>query len=359
MKVAFFSAKTYEETVFKAAAVSEGSARGEYQALDEGGLPSSNSPSSFPISFTYFPHQLTAETALLCQGFDAVCVFVNDELNAKTLYILHEAGVKHIALRCAGFNNVDIATANELNISVSRVPAYSPETVAEHTLALILTLNRKTHKAYNRVKEGNFELSGLLGFTLHNKTVGVIGTGRIGQAVIRILKGFGCNILCYDPYPNEQLVQEGVAYASLETLFSQSHIVTLHCPLTEQSYHLINESTIALMPKGAMLINTSRGGLIDDKSVINALKSGHLGYVGLDVYERESELFFSDHSQDIIQDDVFQRLLTFPNVLVTGHQGFFTKEALSEIATITLDNLSFFAGDTNRNVHNNVVNGTT
>lgn len=359
MKVAFFSAKTYEETVFKAAAVSEGSARGEYQALDEGGLPSSNSPSSFPISFTYFPHQLTAETALLCQGFDAVCVFVNDELNAKTLYILHEAGVKHIALRCAGFNNVDIATANELNISVSRVPAYSPETVAEHTLALILTLNRKTHKAYNRVKEGNFELSGLLGFTLYNKTVGVIGTGRIGQAVIRILKGFGCNILCYDPYPNEQLVQEGVAYASLETLFSQSHIVTLHCPLTEQSYHLINESTIALMPKGAMLINTSRGGLIDDKSVINALKSGHLGYVGLDVYERESELFFSDHSQDIIQDDVFQRLLTFPNVLVTGHQGFFTKEALSEIATITLDNLSFFAGDTNRNVHNNVVNGTT
>ena len=258
MKVAFFSAKPYEETVFKAAIES---------------IESAESPA---ISLTYFPHQLTAETALLCQGFDAVCVFVNDELNAKTLYILHEAGVKHIALRCAGFNNVDIATANELNISVSRVPAYSPETVAEHTLALILTLNRKTHKAYNRVKEGNFELSGLLGFTLHNKTVGVIGTGRIGQSVIRILKGFGCNVLCYDPYPNEQLIQEGVVYTSLESLFSQSHIVTLHCPLTEQSYHLINESSIALMPKGAMLINTSRGGLIDDKSVINALKNNSL-----------------------------------------------------------------------------------
>ena len=337
MKVAFFSAKPYEETVFKAAIES---------------IESAESPA---ISLTYFPHQLTAETALLCQGFDAVCVFVNDELNAKTLYILHEAGVKHIALRCAGFNNVDIATANELNISVSRVPAYSPETVAEHTLALILTLNRKTHKAYNRVKEGNFELTGLLGFTLHNKTVGVIGTGRIGQSVIRILEGFGCNVLCYDPYPNEQLIQEGVVYTSLESLFSQSHIVTLHCPLTEQSYHLINESSIALMPKGAMLINTSRGGLIDDKSVINALKNGHLGYVGLDVYERESELFFSDHSQDIIQDDVFQRLLTFPNVLVTGHQGFFTKEALSEIAAITLDNLRFFAGDASLNVNNNMV----
>jgi D-lactate dehydrogenase len=348
MKVAFFSAKPYEETVFKAAALSLEKAEGSEKAE---GIP--------PISFTYFPHQLTAETALLCQGFDAVCVFVNDELNAKTLYILHEAGIKHIALRCAGFNNVDIATAHELNISVSRVPAYSPETVAEHTLALILTLNRKTHKAYNRVKEGNFELSGLLGFTLHNKTVGVIGTGRIGQSVIRILKGFGCNVLCYDPYPNEQLEQDGVVYTSLESLFSQSHIVTLHCPLTEQSYHLINESSIALMPKGAMLINTSRGGLIDDKSVINALKSGHLGYVGLDVYERESELFFSDHSQDIIQDDIFQRLLTFPNVLVTGHQGFFTKEALSEIAAITLDNLRFFAGDSSLNVNNNMVQHTT
>ncbi|WP_218418355.1 2-hydroxyacid dehydrogenase [Alteromonas lipotrueae] len=351
MKVAFFSAKPYEEIVFKAAATSLEKAMSLEGTEREDGLP----PTFSPISITYFPHQLTAETALLCQGYDGVCVFVNDELNAKTLYILHEAGIKHIALRCAGFNNVDIATANELSISVSRVPAYSPETVAEHTLALILTLNRKTHKAYNRVKEGNFELGGLLGFTLHNKTVGVIGTGRIGQAVIRILKGFGCNILCYDPYPNKQLKQEGVVYTSLESLFSQSHIVTLHCPLTEQSYHLINEASIALMPKGAMLINTSRGGLIDDKSVINALKNGHLGYVGLDVYERESELFFSDHSQDIIQDDVFQRLLTFPNVLVTGHQGFFTKEALSEIAAITLDNLCFIAGDTRRNVQDNMV----
>ncbi|MDO6565952.1 2-hydroxyacid dehydrogenase [Alteromonas sp. 1_MG-2023] len=339
MKVAFFSAKPYEEAVFKDAA--------------ENGLDTANTQD--PISFSYFPHQLTAETALLCQGYDAVCVFVNDELNAKTLAILHEAGVKHIALRCAGFNNVDIATAQELNISVSRVPAYSPETVAEHTLALILTLNRKTHKAYNRVKEGNFELSGLLGFTLHNKTVGVIGTGRIGQAVIRILKGFGCNVLCYDPYPNEQATQDRASYVSLETLFTDSQIVTLHCPLSEQSYHLINASSLALMPKGAMLINTSRGGLIDDKAVIDGLKRGHLGYVGLDVYERESELFFSDHSQDIIQDDIFQRLLTFPNVLVTGHQGFFTQEALREIAAITLDNLRFFAGDTSLNVNNNMV----
>jgi len=327
LKVAFFSTKPYEEAAFKLA------------------LQQCNSPLISKDSLVYFPFLLDAETALVCHGFDAVCVFVNDQVDSNTLTVLHEAGVRHIALRCAGFNNVDINVAYQYGIGVSRVPAYSPQTVAEHTLALILTLNRKTHKAYNRVKEGNFELGGLLGFTLYEKTVGVIGTGRIGQSVIKILKGFGCNVLCYDPYPNHDLEQEGVTYTSLDALFEQSHIVTLHCPLTEESYHLINASSLARMPKGAMLINTSRGGLVDDKAVIDALKRGHLGYLGLDVYERESELFFNDHSQDIIQDDVFQRLLTFPNVLVTGHQGFFTQEALNEIADVTFQNLLSFAGD--------------
>lgn len=340
LKVAFFSTKSYEETAFK-------------QSLQQ-----CTSDKITSQSFSFFPHLLNAETAQLCDGFDAVCVFVNDEVDAKTIEILHKVGVKHIALRCAGFNNVDISAAQQCGISVSRVPAYSPQTVAEHTLALILTLNRKTHKAYNRVKEGNFELTGLLGFTLYKKTVGVIGTGRIGQAVIQILRGFGCNVLCYDPYPNKQLEQEGVMYTSLPELFSQSQIITLHCPLTEDSYHMINASTLALMPKGAMLINTSRGGLVDGKAVISALKRGQLGYLGLDVYERESELFFSDHSLEIIQDDTFQRLLTFPNVLVTGHQGFFTQEALNEIAHVTLDNLLYFAGDKSEHGADNIVHNS-
>lgn len=268
-------------------------------------------------------------------------VFVNDDVSEATIKALSQNNVSHVALRCAGYNNVDVDAAAEMGISVSRVPAYSPETVAEHTLALILTLNRKTHKAYNRVREGNFNLQGLMGFTLHEKNVGVIGTGKIGKAVIRILLGFGCNVLCFDPTQDPSVSSMGAQYVSLDELLSKSVIVTLHCPLNEHSQHIINADSIAKMPDGVMLINTSRGGLLDDAAVIKGLKSKKIGYLGLDVYERESELFFNDHSQEIIQDDVFQRLTTFPNVLITGHQGFFTQEALHEIGEITLDNIMY------------------
>ncbi|NDV92720.1 2-hydroxyacid dehydrogenase [Alteromonas sp. 345S023] len=327
IKVAFFSVKPYDEDIFNAH-INSANSKDTERGLSRDKLQAS-----------YFTYPLNEHTAISCQGFDAVCVFVNDEVNKATLTTLAKLGIKHVALRCAGFNNVDVKAAKTLAIAVTRVPAYSPETVAEHTLALMLTLNRKTHKAYNRVKEGNFSLDGLMGFTLHNKTVGIIGSGKIGQAVIRILTGFGCNILCYDPAPCQKLIDLGVRYTTLEDLFVSSQIVSLHCPLTHATEHIINAKSLALMPKGVMLINTSRGGLVDDKAVIHALKQGHLGYLGLDVYERESELFFSDHSQDIIQDDTFQRLLTFPNVLVTGHQGFFTHEALNEIANTTLKNI--------------------
>lgn len=294
------------------------------------------------ISLTTFKTALSANTVALCQNADTVCAFVNDKLDATILRQLKTQGVKHIALRCAGFNNVDIDVATQLGLAVSRVPAYSPEAVAEHALALIMTLNRKTHKAYNRVREGNFNLNGLLGFTLHNKTVGVVGTGNIGAALVRIMSGFGCKILCYDPYPNEQLTSFNVTYTDLQTLFSKSDVISLHCPLNEQSYHLINRENLALMRDGVMLINTSRGGLIDTHAVIDALKSHKLGYLGLDVYEMESELFFRDHSSEIIQDDVFERLATFHNVLITGHQGFFTSEALAQIADVTLSNIVNF-----------------
>lgn len=324
-KIAFFSTKSYDETAFN-------------QVLAN--------ISNQEIQITYFPHTLDHDTATLCDNADTVCVFVNDTLDKTTLEVLASKGVKHIALRCAGFNNVDLEAATELGILVSRVPAYSPETVAEHTLALILTLNRNTHKAYNRVKEGNFELAGLMGFTLHGKTVGVVGSGKIGKATMRILLGFGCKIFCYDPYPDDEVVAMGVEYVSLDTLFSCSDIVSLHCPLTQESHHLINASSISEMKKGVMLINTSRGGLVDTQAVIDGLKSKQIGYLGLDVYEQESELFFKDLSDDIIQDDRFQRLQTFPNVLITGHQGFFTREALGEIATVTLNNILDFSKKT-------------
>lgn len=318
--VAFFSTRMYERRVF---------------------APLFEKKHGCGVTFNvnYYEHALNNDTARLCHGIDVVVVFVNDDVSASTVKVLHECGVKHIALRCAGFNNVDVEQAHECGISVSRVPAYSPETVAEHTLALILTLNRKTHKAYNRVREGNFALDGLLGFTLHDKTVGVIGTGRIGKAVIRILNGFGCKILCYDPFHDDDIVNMGAHYVSLEELLNKSNIVTLHCPLNKDSHHLINPASLSLMRDGVMLINTSRGGLIDDNAIIKGLKSGKIGHLGLDVYERESELFFADHSGDIIQDDIFQRLTTFPNVLITGHQGFFTQEALNEIATVTVGNI--------------------
>jgi D-lactate dehydrogenase len=290
----------------------------------------------------YLEPHLDLETAALARGHDAVCVFVNDRLNAPVLEKLAREGVRLIALRCAGFNNVDITAAERLGMRVVRVPAYSPHAVAEHTIALILALNRKLHRAYNRVREGNFALEGLLGFDLHGRTAGVIGTGKIGIVVARILHGFGCEVLAFDPWPNEECRSCGVNYVTLEELFSRSDIVTLHCPLTPENHHLINAAALAQMKAGVMLINTSRGGLLDTRAVIDALKSGKLGHVGLDVYEEEGEMFFEDLSSTILRDDTFTRLLTFPNVIITGHQGFFTREALANIAATTIANITEF-----------------
>lgn len=287
--------------------------------------------------------RLKRQTLPLAADFDAICVFVNDQLDKEVIQQLKQQGIRHIALRCAGFNNIDLDAAKECGISVSRVPAYSPEAVAEHTLALILTLNRKLHKAYNRIKEGNFSIEGLLGFNLCGKTVGIVGTGRIGLAAIRILKGFGCSVLCYDPVESEQAATLGARYVTPEQLMCESEIISLHCPLTPQTHHMINDASIAQMKDGVMLINTSRGGLIDTSAVIRGLKTEKIGYLGLDVYEMEGDLFFEDLSSEIIQDDVFLRLLTFPNVLITGHQGFFTHQALKQIAETTMHNLTLAA----------------
>jgi D-lactate dehydrogenase len=291
---------------------------------------------------TYFQAHLTEETVSLAGDFDAVCVFVNDRLDAPVIQTLAASGTRLIALRCAGYNNVDMQAARQAGLTVVRVPAYSPYSVAEHTVGLILTLNRKIHRAFNRVREGNFELNGLLGFDLHGRTVGVVGTGKIGACVARILSGFGCRILAHDVAPNPECVSLGATYVPLPELLAESDIVTLHCPLTPQTHHLIGPANLALMKDGAMLINTSRGGLVDTPAVIDALKSGKLGYLGLDVYEEEAALFFEDLSQKLIQDDVFSRLLTFPNVVITGHQAFFTREALQGIAETTVANLTAF-----------------
>ncbi|KQQ83681.1 hydroxyacid dehydrogenase [Xanthomonas sp. Leaf131] len=297
------------------------------------------------VEFVYFEASLDLQTAALAQGCEAVCVFVNDQLDAPVLQALHAIGVRAVLLRCAGFNNIDLAAAKALNLFVARVPAYSPEAVAEHTLALVMTLNRQTHRAYNRVREGNFMLNGLLGRTLHGKTVGLVGLGKIGLATARIFRGMGCRVLGYDPYrsPGFDGLGERV---ELDTLFAQADIVTLHCPLTPATQHLIDDAALTAMKQGAMLVNTSRGGLVDTDAVIRALKSRQLGHLAIDVYEQESALFFQDRSGEIIDDDVFQRLMTFPNVLVTGHQGFFTAEALEEISDITLQNLAHFAAGT-------------
>ncbi len=284
--------------------------------------------------------RLNRNTAALASGADAVCVFVNDVLDRATLEALARIGISAVALRCAGFNNVDLAAAEDLGLQVVRVPAYSPYAVAEHTVALILTLNRKTHRAHNRVHEGNFSLEGLLGFDLHGKVVGVIGTGKIGAIFSRIMTGFGCRVLAFDPLVNPDCLAIGVDYVAMEQLLSEADIVSLHCPLTPASRHLIDDRAIASMRQGCMLINTSRGGLIDAPALIRGLKSGKVGYVGLDVYEEEADLFFEDLSNTVIQDDVFARLTTFTNVLITGHQGFFTDSALENIATTTLANLT-------------------
>lgn len=291
---------------------------------------------------TYLEPRLTRETAPLADGFPAVCAFVEDKLDRAVLEQLHAQGTALIALRSAGFNNVDLNAADELGLTVVRVPAYSPYAVAEHTVGLILTLNRKIHRAYYRVREGNFSLEGLLGFDMHGRTVGIVGTGAIGAVVARILNGFGCRLLAFDPFVNEECQSLGVRYVPLEEVLAEANIVTLHCPLTPDTQHLIGADAIGQMRRGVMLINASRGAVIDTAAVIEGLKSGQIGYLGIDVYEEEEDVFFRDLSDQVIQDDALARLLTFPNVIVTGHQGFFTEDALRNIANTTLSNLRDF-----------------
>lgn len=293
----------------------------------------------------YLELRLTPDTAALAGDAQAVCAFVNDQLDRPTITALAEQGVRLIALRCAGFNNVDLAVAKDLGVAVARVPSYSPHAVAEHTAALILSLNRKIHRAYARVREGNFSLDGLLGFDLHGRTVGIVGTGQIGMVLAGIMRGFGCRVLAFDPVHDPALERMGAAYVEMPDLLARSDIVTLHCPLTPQTRHLIDSAAITRMKKGVMLINTSRGAVIDTQAVIKGLKSDRIGYLGLDVYEEEGDLFFEDLSDQMIKDDVFARLLTFPNVLITGHQAFFTEEALSTIAATTIGNISAFEKD--------------
>lgn len=325
MKIAFFSTKIYDREFFD-----------RYNTSHE---------------IIYFEAPLNEQTVNLANGCKAICAFVNDKITAAVITALKNNGVQLIALRSAGFNNADIAAAKANGITVVRVPAYSPYAVAEHAVALILTLNRKTHKAYNRVREGNFSLDRLTGFDLNGKTVGVIGTGKIGQVFCKIMQGFGCKVLAFDVIASKQLEATGVMYLPLIDIFQQAHIVSLHCPLNEQTRHIINKQTIAMMKEGVMLINTSRGALIDTPTVIAGLKTGRIGYLGLDVYEQEEKLFFNDLSENIIQDDDIMRLLSFPNVLITSHQGFFTQEALAEIAKTTLDNVDEFeAGKIIRNI---------
>ena len=282
----------------------------------------------------------------LAAGYPAVCAFVHDELGGPVLRALADGGTRFVALRAAGFNNVDLAVAREVGIRVGRVPAYSPHAVAEHAVALILSLVRRTPKAYNRVRDGNFALDGLLGFDLHGRCVGIVGSGRIGTVFARIMAGFGCRLMAYDPYPNDEMRALGARYVDLDTLFSESDIIALHAPLTSATHHLVDRERLALVKPGVLIVNTSRGGLIDTEAAIEALKDGRIGYLGLDVYEEEDALgFFADQSQDIIQDDTFARLLTFPNVLITAHQGFFTEEALQGIAETTIANLTAFERD--------------
>lgn len=316
MKVAVFSTKPYDRKFLDAANESEGH------------------------ELVYLEARLVPATAPLADGCEAVCAFVNDQLDRDVLATLAGGGTRLVALRSAGFNNVDLPAAAEHGITVVRVPAYSPYAVAEHAVGLMMALNRKFHRAFARVREGNFALEGLLGFDMHDKTVGIVGTGKIGTIVAQILKGFGCRLLGYDPYPSDAARELGVEYVSFEDLIAGADIISLHLPLTPESRHMINARTIGQMKRGAMLINTSRGALLDTAHVIDGLKAGHIGSLGLDVYEEEEELFFEDLSGHVIQDDVFARLLTFPNVLITGHQGFFTREALTAIASTTLENIS-------------------
>lgn len=314
-KVAFFDTKPYDRKWF--------------DILDK----------SFEI--TYFREKLSADTVVMCKGFDAVIVFVNDSLDSDTIEKLIEYGIKVIALRCSGYNNVDFRTATD-RISVLRVPVYSPYSVAEHAMALLLCLNRKINRAYNRTREFNFSIEGLQGFDLNGKTAGIIGTGQIGRIFIKICKGFGMNVIAYDPYP---IKNPDFEYTDLESLYRKSDVISLHCPLTENSKHILNSDSFSKMKSSAYIINTSRGGLIESESLLDALKSGKIAGAGLDVYEEESQLFFEDYSTKIVNDDILSLLVSLPNVIITSHQGFFTDEALKNIAETTVENLNdFFAG---------------
>ncbi|MGV3613777.1 MAG: 2-hydroxyacid dehydrogenase [Fimbriimonas sp.] len=323
MRVAVFSTKPYDQKFFERA--------------NEGGAH----------ELAFLEPRLRKDTASLASGFETVCAFVNDVVDADVVAALAKGGTRLIALRSAGFNNVDLEACRANGVTVVRVPAYSPNAVAEHTVALVLALNRNIHRAYNRVREGNFALDGLIGFDMVGKTVGVIGTGKIGAAACRIFHGFGCRVLAHDPFPNEEL---GLEYVDLDRLYAEADIVTLHLPLSKESHHLIDADALAKMKDGVTLINTSRGGLLDTPAVIEGLKSGKIGRLGLDVYEEEGALFFEDRSHRPLQDDVFARLLTFPNVLVTGHQAFLTEEALTQIAQVTLANVTAFAEGRAENV---------
>lgn len=316
MEIAFFNAKRYDKQSFTSVEADYGH------------------------GITFFEPRLTLNTASLAAGFPAVCVFINDELGGDTLRAIAATGTRLIALRCAGFNNIDLDVAHELGMKVVRVPAYSPYAVAEHAVGLIMALNRKLYRAYNRVRDDNFALDGLLGFDLYGKTVGIVGTGKIGQCFAQIMNGFGCKLLAYDVCPNPACEAMGVEYVELPQLLASADIISLHCPLLPSTHHLINPTSLQRVKPGVMLINTSRGGLIDTKAAITAIKTGHIGYLGIDVYEQESNLFFEDLSDTVIQDDTFQLLQSFSNVVITAHQGFFTQEALRNIAVTTLSNIS-------------------
>lgn len=298
-----------------------------------------NQGSAFDFDIEYFDFPLTVQTAKNAIGADAVCIFVNDDASREVLEELAALNIGILALRCAGFNNVDLVAAEELGIQVVRVPAYSPEAVAEHAVGMMLCLNRRIHRAYQRTRDANFSLEGLTGFNMHNRTAGIIGTGKIGQATLRILKGFGMRLLAHDPYPNQAVLDLGAEYVDLDTLYENADIISLHCPLTSENHHLLNEVAFNKMKDGVMIINTSRGALIDSAAAINALKAQKIGSLGMDVYENERELFFEDKSNDVIQDDIFRRLSSCHNVLFTGHQAFLTDEALTSISETTLGNI--------------------
>ena len=319
MKVAVFSTKSYDREHLEAANQAHGHA------------------------LTFFDARLEVRTAVLARGFEAVCAFVNDRLPREVLELLANNGIRLVALRCAGFNHVDTAAANDLGITIARVPAYSPYAVAEHAVGLILTLNRKIHRAYSRVRDGNFSLEGLCGFDLHGRRVGIVGMGKIGQSFAQIMQGFGCKLLAFDPKCDVNAIGVDVSFVTLAELFAASDIISLHCPLTPDTHHLIDGDAIQQMRRGVMIINTGRGALVDTPALIAGLKTGQIGFLGLDVYEEEEELFFQDLSARVIQDDVFMRLVTFPNVVITAHQGFFTEEALRSIADTTLENISAFS----------------